>query len=86
MQHWKPVKMFQEAEKFFTSLGLLPVPEDFWKKSMLERPSDGREVECHTSAWDFYNGKDFRCPRCHYTGAGSKGRGRGRWVCQGPGA
>ncbi|XP_058531303.1 angiotensin-converting enzyme-like protein Ace3 isoform X1 [Ochotona princeps] len=63
-QHWKPVKMFQEAEKFFTSLGLLPVPKDFWKKSMLERPSDGREVECHTSAWDFYNGKDFRIKKC----------------------
>lgn len=45
---------------FFTSLGLLSTPPNFWKKSMMERPADGREVECHASAWDFYNGKDFR--------------------------
>lgn len=60
-QHWKPEKMFQEAEKFITSLGLLSTPPEFWEKSMIERPTDGREVECHTSAWDFFNGKDFRC-------------------------
>ncbi|KAK2503323.1 hypothetical protein MC885_018280 [Smutsia gigantea] len=45
-QHWKPEKMFKEAEKFFTSLGLLSPPPEFWKKSMLERPTDGWEVEC----------------------------------------
>uniref|UniRef100_A0A8D2AL95 Angiotensin-converting enzyme n=1 Tax=Sciurus vulgaris TaxID=55149 RepID=A0A8D2AL95_SCIVU len=63
-QRWKPGKMFEEAEKFFTSLGMLAAPPDFWKKSMLERPPDGREVECQTSAWDFYNGKDFRVKKC----------------------
>ncbi|KAJ1072012.1 hypothetical protein K5549_013879 [Capra hircus] len=36
----------------------------FWENSMMERPTDGREVECHASAWDFYNGKDFRCSPC----------------------
>ncbi|XP_055982553.1 angiotensin-converting enzyme-like protein Ace3 [Sorex fumeus] len=63
-QHWKPLKMFEEADKFFVSLGMIPAPPEFWKKSMLERPTDGREVECHTSAWDFYNGKDFRIKKC----------------------
>ncbi|XP_059734555.1 angiotensin-converting enzyme-like protein Ace3 isoform X2 [Bos taurus] len=63
-QHWKPEKMFQEAEKFFTSMGLLSTPPEFWKNSMMERPTDGREVECHASAWDFYNGKDFRIKKC----------------------
>uniref|UniRef100_A0A4X1T526 Angiotensin-converting enzyme n=1 Tax=Sus scrofa TaxID=9823 RepID=A0A4X1T526_PIG len=63
-QHWKPEKMFQEAEKFFTSLGLLSTPPEFWKNSMMERPTDGREVECHASAWDFYNGEDFRIKKC----------------------
>uniref|UniRef100_A0A8C3WP06 Angiotensin-converting enzyme n=1 Tax=Catagonus wagneri TaxID=51154 RepID=A0A8C3WP06_9CETA len=63
-QHWKPKKMFQEAEKFFTSLGLLSTPPEFWKNSMMERPTDGREVECHASAWDFYNGEDFRIKKC----------------------
>uniref|UniRef100_A0A9L0S5M0 Angiotensin-converting enzyme n=1 Tax=Equus caballus TaxID=9796 RepID=A0A9L0S5M0_HORSE len=64
VQHWKPEKMFIEAENFYTSLGLLSTPPDFWRKSMMERPADGREVECHASAWDFYNGQDFRIKKC----------------------
>ena len=32
--------------------------------SMLEKPSDGRDVVCHASAWDFSNGKDFRVKQC----------------------
>lgn len=60
-QGWTPRRIFKEADDFFTSLGLLPVSAEFWNKSMLEKPTDGREVVCHASAWDFYNGKDFRC-------------------------
>ncbi|KAM5150442.1 angiotensin-converting enzyme isoform 1-T1 [Callospermophilus lateralis] len=63
-QGWTPRRMFKEADNFFTSLGLLPVPPEFWNKSMLEKPADGREVVCHASAWDFYNGKDFRIKQC----------------------
>ncbi|XP_006833788.1 PREDICTED: angiotensin-converting enzyme-like [Chrysochloris asiatica] len=63
-QNWKPHKMFEEADKFFTSLGLLPTPPEFWAKSMLEKPVDGREVVCHASAWDFYNSRDFRIKKC----------------------
>uniref|UniRef100_A0A8C8XW33 Angiotensin-converting enzyme n=1 Tax=Panthera leo TaxID=9689 RepID=A0A8C8XW33_PANLE len=63
-QGWTPRRMFEEADNFFTSLGLLPVPFEFWNKSMLEKPTDGREVVCHASAWDFYNGKDFRIKQC----------------------
>ncbi|XP_071782790.1 angiotensin-converting enzyme [Centroberyx gerrardi] len=61
---WNAIRMFNESDKFFTSLGLLPMPEEFWKKSMLEKPSDGRKVVCHASAWDFYNRKDFRIKQC----------------------
>lgn len=68
MQGWTPQRMFEEADNFFTSLGLLPVPPEFWSKSMLEKPTDGREVVCHASAWDFFNGKDFRYVRA--TGQG----------------
>uniref|UniRef100_A0A673VHG5 Angiotensin-converting enzyme n=1 Tax=Suricata suricatta TaxID=37032 RepID=A0A673VHG5_SURSU len=50
----QPLKMFEEAEKFFTHLGLLSTPPNFWKTSVMERPTDGRDVECHASAWDFY--------------------------------
>ncbi|EGV96772.1 Angiotensin-converting enzyme [Cricetulus griseus] len=63
-QGWTPRRIFKEADDFFTSLGLLPVPAEFWNKSMLEKPTDGREVVCHASAWDFYNGKDFRIKQC----------------------
>ncbi|XP_008061508.2 angiotensin-converting enzyme, partial [Carlito syrichta] len=63
-QYWSPEKMFLEAEQFFMSLGLLPAPLEFWSKSMLEMPTDGRVVECHSSAWDFYTGHDFRVKKC----------------------
>ncbi|XP_074199548.1 angiotensin-converting enzyme isoform X1 [Camelus bactrianus] len=63
-QGWTPQRIFKEADNFFTSLGLLPVPPEFWNKSMLEKPTDGREVVCHASAWDFFNGKDFRIKQC----------------------
>ncbi|XP_075701161.1 angiotensin-converting enzyme isoform X2 [Rhinoderma darwinii] len=61
---WDANRMFRVSEEFFTSLGLLEMPADFWQKSMLEKPNDGREVVCHASAWDFYNRKDFRIKQC----------------------
>lgn len=51
--------MFHVADKFFTDLGLIPMPDEFWDKTMYVKPDD-REVVCHASAWDFYNRKDFR--------------------------
>lgn len=53
-------RMFRVSEEFFTSLGLEKMPDKFWNDSMLEKPTDGREVVCHASAWDFYNREDFR--------------------------
>ncbi|XP_033730620.1 angiotensin-converting enzyme-like isoform X2 [Pecten maximus] len=55
--------MYRVAEEFFTSIGLDAMPEGFWTKSMLEKPAD-REVVCHASAWDFYDGEDFRIKQC----------------------
>ncbi|NWX41181.1 ACE enzyme, partial [Steatornis caripensis] len=63
-QGWNATHMFRVSEEFFTSLGLLEMPPEFWSKSMLEKPTDGREVVCHASAWDFYNRKDFRIKQC----------------------
>uniref|UniRef100_A0A8B9ZHT4 Angiotensin-converting enzyme n=1 Tax=Anas platyrhynchos TaxID=8839 RepID=A0A8B9ZHT4_ANAPL len=63
-QGWTPKMMFEESDRFFTSLGLIPMPQEFWDKSMIEKPTDGREVVCHASAWDFYNRKDFRIKQC----------------------
>lgn len=62
-QKWDADKMFKISDKFFTDLGLIPMPQEFWNKSMLTKPND-REVVCHASAWDFYNGKDFRIKQC----------------------
>ncbi|XP_052051480.1 angiotensin-converting enzyme-like protein Ace3 [Apodemus sylvaticus] len=64
IQHWKPEKMFEEANLFFTSMGMLPAPPTFWIKSMMEKPVDGRNVECHTSSWNFYKFNDFRVKKC----------------------
>lgn len=52
--------MYRVAEEFFVSIGMKPMPDSFWKLSMLEKPEDGRDVVCHASAWDFNNGTDFR--------------------------
>ncbi|XP_061444219.1 angiotensin-converting enzyme [Rhineura floridana] len=63
-QGWTAKKMFEQSDHFFQSLGLIPMPPEFWGKSMLEKPADGRDVVCHASAWDFYNRKDFRIKQC----------------------
>ncbi|PSN37551.1 Angiotensin-converting enzyme [Blattella germanica] len=62
-QGYTPLRMFQLAEEFFTSLGLKPMPPEFWHHSMLEKPLD-REVVCRASAWDFCNHKDYRIKQC----------------------
>ncbi|CAN7988334.1 unnamed protein product [Ixodes hexagonus] len=56
-------EMFKLSEKFFTSLGLPPMPDSFWEKSVLEKPTD-REIICHASAWDFCGSGDVRIKQC----------------------
>ncbi|XP_025834025.1 angiotensin-converting enzyme [Agrilus planipennis] len=63
-QNYTPFKMFKLAEEFFVSLNLSAMPPLFWERSILEKPNDGRELVCHASAWDFYDGKDFRIKQC----------------------
>jgi peptidyl-dipeptidase A len=53
------MRMFKTAEEFFTSLGLSPMPAEFWNGTIMVNP-DGITMVCHASAWDFYNQKDFR--------------------------
>ena len=55
--------MVRIAERFFTSLGMEPLPETFWKRSMFVRPAD-REVVCHASAWDIDQYTDVRIKMC----------------------
>ncbi|XP_077986221.1 angiotensin-converting enzyme 2-like [Glandiceps talaboti] len=63
-QNYTAVKMTELADDFFVSMGLPEVPQSFWDHSMLTRPDDGRQVECHATAWDFTNGEDFRVRMC----------------------
>ncbi|XP_054707050.1 angiotensin-converting enzyme-like [Uloborus diversus] len=58
-----PLDMFKMSEDFFTSLGLIEMTPEFWRRSIIEKPTD-REMVCHASAWDFYDQKDFRIKMC----------------------
>lgn len=57
-------KMFKDAEEFFESIGLKPMPPSFWNMSVMEKPTDGREIICHASAWDFGINNDVRIKQC----------------------
>jgi len=62
-QGYTAKKMFDLSEKFFVSLNLTKMPQEFWDHSIIEKPKD-REIVCHASAWDFCNHKDFRIKQC----------------------
>lgn len=56
-------EMVRYGEGFFTSLGLPPLPETFWQRSLFTQPED-RNVVCHASAWDLDNVDDIRIKMC----------------------
>ncbi len=58
-----PTEMVRIGERFYTSLGLAPLPDSFWMRSQIIRP-EGREVVCHASAWDVDNKDDLRIKMC----------------------
>lgn len=58
-QGFTPLKIFQSAEEFFTSMGLPPMSPEFWRNSMLQKTTDAYK-QCSASAWDFCNNIDFR--------------------------
>ncbi len=58
-----PVKMVKTGEGFYTSVGISPLPETFWQRSMITRPRD-REVVCHASAWNIDDREDVRIKMC----------------------
>jgi peptidyl-dipeptidase A len=60
---YDPVKMVRTGEGFYTSLGMQPLPETFWKRSQITAPRD-REVVCHASAWNLDNKDDLRIKMC----------------------
>ena len=62
-QRYTPVMMVETAEAFFVSLGLDRLPQTFWERSMIVRP-EGREVQCHASAWNLDDEEDVRIKMC----------------------
>ncbi|MFW2351428.1 M2 family metallopeptidase [Qipengyuania sp.] len=58
-----PLDMVHYGEGFYSSLGMQPLPETFWQRSMFVKPAD-REVVCHASAWDIDNKDDIRIKMC----------------------
>lgn len=61
-KNYTVLKMFDVADEFYTSLGLASngVSYNTSLGAMIEKPTDGREVLCHASAWDFCDKKTFR--------------------------
>ena len=62
-QDYDALKMVQTAEGFFTSLGFDPLPDTFYKRSLITKPAD-REVQCHASAWNINDMDDIRIKMC----------------------
>lgn len=56
-------QLVRYGEGFFRSLGLPPLPDTFWARSLFVRPRD-REVVCHPSAWDLSFRGDVRLKMC----------------------
>jgi peptidyl-dipeptidase A len=61
-------ELVRYGERFFTSLGLAPLPETFWERSLFVKPRD-RDVVCHANAWDVDNDQDLRIKMCITVGA-----------------
>lgn len=57
------IDMTRMGERFYTSLGLAPLPKSFWERSLLTKPRD-REVVCHASAWSVDYAADIRMKMC----------------------
>ena len=62
-QGWDHQRMVKLGEKFFTSIGLNPLPATFWERSQFVKP-EGREVICHASAWNVTLDNDLRIKMC----------------------
>lgn len=62
-QGYDEVAMVKQAESFFSSLGFEELPETFWERSMFQKP-EGRDVQCHASAWDLDDKDDLRIKMC----------------------
>ncbi|CAH1994103.1 unnamed protein product [Acanthoscelides obtectus] len=65
-QGYTLLEMFKKADEFYQSLGLYSMEMCYNESAgaMIRKPTDGREVLCHASAWDFCDKKTFRLKMC----------------------
>ncbi|XP_018577093.1 angiotensin-converting enzyme-like isoform X2 [Anoplophora glabripennis] len=65
-QKYTVLDLFKTADEFYQSLGLLPMGMCYNESAgaMINKPTDGREVVCHASAWDFCDGETYRLKMC----------------------
>lgn len=57
--------LYERADEFFHSLNFSKVPDQFWNNSILERPTDGRNMFCGApSSWSFEVTDDVRTIHC----------------------
>lgn len=61
-QNYTVLDLFKKSDEFYQSLGLVPMGMCYNESagSMISKPTDGREVLCHASAWDFCDKQTFR--------------------------
>ncbi|RMA78734.1 M2 family metallopeptidase [Umboniibacter marinipuniceus] len=59
---YSEVQMVEQAESFFSSLGIEALPDTFWTNSQFVKPV-GRNSVCHASAWDVTT-EDYRIKMC----------------------
>ncbi len=57
------IEMVRTGERFYSSLGLAPMPDTFWERSLFVKPAD-RDVVCHASAWNLDSADDLRIKMC----------------------
>jgi len=57
------VDMVKAGERFYSSLGLAPMPPTFWERSLFTKPP-ARDVVCHASAWSIDYVDDLRIKMC----------------------
>lgn len=61
-QGYTVLDLFKKSDEFYQSLGMesMEICYNETAGAMINKPTDGREVLCHASAWDFCDGKTFR--------------------------
>lgn len=57
------LKMFDISNEFYMSLELPTNNMSYMGDAVIIKPTD-RIIQCHASAWDFCDGKDFRIKMC----------------------